>query len=1028
MSKVRVHQFASETGVTSKEVINKLEKLGIEGKKAQSGLDERELSALKNSYNKSNNSGVEKKVIQKENHKVNKIEKEVKVEEKEVNKSQNSENKPNSNNVNSGERRPNPNGERRPNNNGERRPNPNGERRPNNNGERRPNPNGERRPYNNNGERRPNPNGERRPYNNNGERRPNPNGERRPYNNNGERRPNPNGERRPYNGNNNNGERRPYNGNNNNGERRPYNGNNNGERRPYNGNNNNGERRPYNGNNNNGERRPYNNNNGERRPYNGNNNNGERRPYNGNNNGERRPYNGNNNNGERRPYNGNNNNGERRPYNNNNNGERRPYNGNNNNGSRPYNNNGYKKNYNNQGGFQNRGSGYNKDDDDDDYRNTKNGQRAQRGKSDTKTGGEERPKTADKINRKNESRAKSKKKLENKESKWVEDNSVLVDLKTKKKKEVEIVKEEISLIEVPDTIILKELAEKLQVAPKDIILKLFKQGVIATVNQTIDFDTAVEIAESYDVLVEKEEEVDILEKAMQDDIENEDESDKEERPPVVVVMGHVDHGKTSLLDAIKKSKVTDGEHGGITQHIGAYTVEAGGKKITFLDTPGHEAFTAMRLRGAQVTDIAVLVVAADDGVMPQTIEAISHAKAAEVDIIVAINKIDKPGANPDKVKQELTEHGIVVEEWGGSNIAVPVSAKVGTGIDDLLEMINLSAEVHDLKASSKTRARGVVIEATLERGRGVVATVLVQSGTLKIGSPIVLGSAYGKVRTMVNDKGENITEATPSIPVKITGLSEVPNAGDLFYGAESDKQARQLASDINAQSRVNMIKNSQQKVSLDNLFSQIKDANVKELKLIVKADVQGSAEAVKSSLEKLSNEEVRIRVIHNGVGAINENDVTLAAASNAIIVGFNVRPDVNAKSVADREQVDLRLYNVIYHAIDDIILAMQGMYDPIFEEQVIGQVEVRQIFRSSASGTIAGSYVTDGKILRRASVRLKRDDEVIYDGDLENLKRFKDEVKEVVKGFECGIVLPKFNDIKEGDIFEVYEMVEVPRK
>ncbi len=679
----------------------------------------------------------------------------------------------------------------------------------------------------------------------------------------------------------------------------------------------------------------------------------------------------------------------------------------------------------NRGPRPNGNGGYNKD---RNFGNRDNRNQGGRTQGSDKPKIEEKPKTAEKINRKNESRAKSKIKKENKESKWVEETNILTELKNKKKANDNMPKEEIGLIEIPETIILKELAEKLRVAPKDIIMQLMKKGVMATVNQSLDFDVAVEVAESYDVLVEKEVEVDILEKVVQDDIELENEEDKIERPPVVVVMGHVDHGKTSLLDAIKKTNVTDVEHGGITQHIGAYTVESSGKKITFLDTPGHEAFTAMRLRGAQVTDIAVLVVAADDGVMPQTIEAISHAKAADVEIIVAINKIDKPGANPERVKQELTEHGVIVEEWGGSNISVPVSALTGEGIEDLLEMINLSAEVKDLKASPKTKARGVVIESTVERGRGVVATLLVQSGTMKIGAPIVVGNAHGKVRTMINDKGETIKEATPSIPVKITGLSQVPNAGDLFYGAESEKQARQLSEDINAKSRVNMIKSSQQKVSLDNLFSQIQDANVKELKLVVKADVQGSAEAVKSSLEKLSNEEVRIRVIHSGVGAINENDVTLAAASNAIIVAFNVRPDVNAKAVADREGVDVRLYTVIYHAIDDIILAMQGMYDPVFEEQIIGEVEVRQIFKSSATGTIAGSYVTDGKILRRASVRLKREGEVKYDGPLENLKRFKDEVKEVAKGFECGIVLPKYNDIKEGDIFEVYEMVEVPRK
>ena len=548
---------------------------------------------------------------------------------------------------------------------------------------------------------------------------------------------------------------------------------------------------------------------------------------------------------------------------------------------------------------------------------------------------------------------------------------------------------------------------------------------MAAINQTVDFDTAVSVGEEYNVIFELEKEKDIFEEAFKQ--EEEDESLLEARPPVVVVMGHVDHGKTSLLDAIRHSHVTSREAGGITQHIGAYTVQINGSPITFLDTPGHEAFTAMRMRGAQITDIAVLVVAADDGVMPQTVEAINHAKAAGVEVIVAINKMDKPSANPERVKQELVEYGLIAEDWGGETICVPVSAATKDGIDTLLEMIILTAEMKELKANPNKPARGAIIEAQLDKGRGPVATVLVQEGTLNIGDPIVAGSSFGRIRAMMDDKGRRVKKAGPSKPVEILGLSEVPAAGESFYVAANEKQARQLAESVVAQSRKDMLKDTPQKVSLDDLFSQIQSGNVKELNIVVKADVQGSVEAVKQSLEKLSNEEVRIRIIHGGVGAITESDVMLATASNAIIIGFNVRPEPSAKAFADEEKVDVRLYRVIYNAIEDITAAMKGMLDPVYEEKVIGHAEVRQLFKASGVGTIAGSYVLDGKFTRNSQVRILRDNIVVYEGELESLKRFKDDVKEVNTGYECGLVFKKFNDLKEGDIIEAFIMVEVPR-
>ena len=585
--------------------------------------------------------------------------------------------------------------------------------------------------------------------------------------------------------------------------------------------------------------------------------------------------------------------------------------------------------------------------------------------------------------------------------------------------------DEIRTMEIPETLTVKELAEKIGKSGAEIVKCLMKKGIMAAINQTVDFDTAVSIGEEYNVIFEPEVEKDIFEEAFKQ--EEEDESVLEPRPPVVVVMGHVDHGKTSLLDAIRHSHVTSREAGGITQHIGAYTVEINGSPITFLDTPGHEAFTAMRLRGAMITDIAVLVVAADDGVMPQTIEAINHAKAAGVEVIVAINKIDKPSANPDRVKQELVEYGLVAEDWGGETICVPVSAQTKEGIDTLLEMIILTAEMKELKANPNKPARGAIIEAQLDKGRGPVATVLVQEGTLNVGDPIVAGAAYGKIRAMMDDKGRRVKKAGPSKPVEILGLSEVPAAGETFYVAANEKQARQLAESVIAKSRKDMLKDTPQKVSLDDLFNQIQSGNVKELNIVVKADVQGSVEAVKQSLEKLSNDEVRIRIIHGGVGAITESDVMLATASNAIIIGFNVRPEPSAKAFADEEKVDVRLYRVIYNAIEDITAAMKGMLDPVYEEKVIGHAEVRQLFKASGVGVIAGSYVLDGKFQRNAQARILRDNIVVYEGEIESLKRFKDDVKEVNTGYECGLVFKKFNDIKEGDIVEAFIMVEVPR-
>ena len=580
-------------------------------------------------------------------------------------------------------------------------------------------------------------------------------------------------------------------------------------------------------------------------------------------------------------------------------------------------------------------------------------------------------------------------------------------------------------ITLPDPVSLKDLADACKVQPSVIIKKLFMAGQMVTINTEFSFDDAAEIALEYNCIAEEEVKVDVIEELLKE--EEEDERNLTSRPPVVCVMGHVDHGKTSLLDAIRSTHVTAGEAGGITQHIGAYVVDINGQKITFLDTPGHEAFTAMRMRGANSTDIAVLVVAADDGVMPQTVEAISHAKAAGVEIIVAINKIDKPSANIERVKQELSEYELIPEDWGGTTPFVPVSAKTGEGIDDLLEMILLTAEVSELKANPNRAARGLVIEAQLDKGKGPVATILVQKGTLHVGDFIAAGACSGKVRAMMDDKGRRVKQAGPSTPVEILGLGDVPNAGEVLMSFENDKEAKNFAAAFVSENKNRLLEETKGKLSLDNLFDQIQASDLKELPIIVKADVQGSVEAVKQSLVKLSNEEVVVRVIHGGVGAINESDVSLAATSNAIIIGFNVRPDTTAKQLAEQEGVDLRLYKVIYQAIEDVEAAMKGMLDPVFEEKVIGHAEVRQLFKASGVGTIAGSYVLDGTFQRGCKVRISRGEDQIYEGELASLKRFKDDVKEVRAGYECGLVFQDFNDVKEEDKVEAYIMVEVPR-
>ncbi len=691
-----------------------------------------------------------------------------------------------------------------------------------------------------------------------------------------------------------------------------------------------------------------------------------------------------------------------------------------------------------QGGYDNRQGGFGGamfDKDKDDDRPIRPGQGgAKKQGSQSRSNGGFGDVAPAKDNKRDERRTSGKEKERNKKEFIYEDEDQNVKGKNtnkagkfiKPEKKAEVVEEQIKVIQLPDMITIKDLADKMKMQPSVIIKKLFMQGKIVTVNHELSYEEAEEIAMEYEILCEKEVMVDVIEELLKEEEEGEEVLVK--RPPVICVMGHVDHGKTSLLDAIRKTHVTDKEAGGITQHIGAYTVTTqSGEKVTFLDTPGHEAFTAMRMRGANATDIAILVVAADDGVMPQTIEAINHAKAAGIEIIVAVNKIDKPAANIERVKQELTEYELVAEDWGGSTVFCPVSAKRGDGIEDLLDMILLTADVLELKANPKRQARGLVIEAQLDKGRGPVATVLVQKGTLHVGDFISAGACFGKVRAMIDDKGRRVKEAGPSTPVEILGLSDVPEAGEVFLSHDSDKTAKTYAETYMAEYKARMLEETKKRMSLDDLFGKIQEGNLKELNIIVKADVQGSVEAVKQSLAKLSNDEVVVKCIHGGVGLVNESDVVLASASNAIIIGFNSRPDATAKATAEREGVEIKLYRVIYQAIEDIEKAMKGMLDPIFEEKVLGHAEVRQIFKASAVGNIAGSYVLDGVFQRGCKVRISREGKQIFEGELASLKRFKDDVKEVRSGFECGLVFEGFDQMQEFDIVEAYTMVEVPR-
>ena len=836
---------------------------------------------------------------------------------------------------------------------------------------------------------------------------------------------------------------------------RPNSDNRNGDRpNRYNNDNRNSDNRPrtssgdgqnrYNNDNRNGDSRPRTNT-GDRPRYNSDNRNGDSRPRTGT--GDRPRYNSDNRNGDSRPrtgtgdrprYSSDNRNGDNRPRTNT--GDRPRYNSDNRNGdNRPRTGTGDRPRYSsdNRGG-DNRprtGTGPNRF-----------GDNRQRGTDNRQGGGFNRDKGGKADAPKLEFVEKDSRKLnrENKKKDVKKDDFKAAGKRPNQgggrrpnqrlpkalqrpstQPKVEEKKEVVKEITLPEKMTIRELAEKMKMQPSVIVKKLFMDGIMVTVNHEIDFEKAQEIALEYDIIAEPEEKVDVIAELLKED--EEDASLLVPRPPVVCVMGHVDHGKTSLLDCIRNTHVTDREAGGITQHIGAYVVTINDQKITFLDTPGHEAFTAMRMRGANATDIAILVVAADDGVMPQTVEAINHAKAAGVEIIVAINKIDKPSANIERVKQELSEYELIPEDWGGSTIFVPVSAHSGEGIETLLEMILLTAEVSELKANPKRMARGLVIEAELDKGKGPVATILVQKGTLRVGDFIAAGACSGKVRAMMDDKGRRVKEAGPSTPVEILGLSDVPNAGEILVATENDKEAKHFAATFVSENKNRLLEETKAKMSLDDLFTQIQAGNLKELPLIVKADVQGSVEAVKQSLVKLSNEEVVVKVIHGGVGAINESDVTLASASNAIIIGFNVRPDVTAKAIAEQEGVDLRLYRVIYQAIEDVEAAMKGMLDPVFEEKVIGHAEVRQTFKASGVGTIAGGYVLDGMFQRNCKVRITRGEEQIYEGVLASLKRFKDDVKEVKAGYECGLVFEDFNDVLEEDRVEAYIMVEVPR-
>ena len=831
-------------------------------------------------------------------------------------------------------------------------------------------------------------------------------------------------------------ERRPYAQGQGGQERRPYaQGQGGQERRPYAQGQGGQERRPYAQGQGGQERRPYAQGQGgqERRPYAQGQGGQERRPYGQGQGGqERRPYGQGQGGQERRPYGQGQGIQERRPYGQGQGGqERRSY------GQ-------------GQGGQERRSYGQNagRDQGGQERRPFGQGQGMGRG---VRPGGASRPAAsadgalAHKTTRdyrkdggKDYDRNKEERRENGKHSQYGSTSSKPNQGKkqfsripkalqqNKPKNEAPKEKEVVTEIKIPEKLTVRELAEAMKMQPAALVKDLFMKGMMVTVNHELTFEKAAEIAMEYEIIAEQEEKEDVIGELLAEAEENEDEMVA--RPPVVCVMGHVDHGKTSLLDAIRNTHVTDREAGGITQHIGAYMVTVNGQKITFLDTPGHEAFTAMRMRGANSTDIAVLVVAADDGVMPQTVEAINHAKAANVDIIVAINKIDKPGANIDRVKQELSEYGLLSEDWGGETIFCPVSAKTHEGIENLLEMILLTAEVDELKANPNRKARGLVLEAKLDKGRGPVATILVQKGTLKQGDFIACGSASGKVRAMTDEKGRRLHKATPSMPVEIIGLSSVPDAGEVLVALDSDKEAKAFAQTFITEGKKTLIEETKTQMSLDDLFNQIKEGNLKELPIVIKADVQGSVEAVKQSLLKLSNEEVVVKVIHGGVGAITESDIALASASNAIVIGFNVRPDATAKAMAETQKVDVHLYNVIYEAIEDVTRALNGMRAAVYEEKVLGHAEIRQVFKASGVGNIAGAYVRDGVFQRNCQIRVFRKDEKLYEGSLASLKRFKDDVKEVREGYECGLVFKDFGDFEVEDTVEAYTMVEVPRE
>ncbi|MDF2590214.1 MAG: translation initiation factor [Anaerocolumna sp.] len=1055
MAKIKVYELAKEIDKQSKDIINYLKNQGVEVKSHMSNVEDDQVSLVKKYFsNQGKPAAVQTTEIKAESSKDSQV--------KPVTHQQNSSNQRYQGQSNQGNSQGN---------NGQGYSNQNSYHQGNNN------QGNYNRPYNNNNsqdQRQTGQGGQNRPsnYQNN---RPN----NRPQNGQQGQRPmNENGQNRStqgnYNQNRPQGQNRPDGANNQSGNR-PYNNQSNGQyrqNRPY---NQDGQNRPYNqdgGNrpmNQDRPNRPYNQDGGNRsynqdggnRSYNqdgGNrsyNQDGGNRSYNQdggnrNNSGQQgrpnygdRPQNGN------RPYNNSGNQGNRPGqsggYNNNRNGQTGGYNNNRPGQSGGYNNNRPGQQRNNDGtggGYQNRGYngggfnkdfGMNKDDKDADVRRSR--------PAASKTGDTKKfdapigMSRSDSVNNRNSRVNKNVKGTKNNYGRKEVDVDNLLEEKivTKKGQFIkpkpiqapEVKEDDVKTITIPEILTIKELADKMKLPSSALVKKLFLAGKMVSINQEITFEEAEEIAIEYEIIAEREVVINAVEELLKEDEENPD--DLEKRPPVVCVMGHVDHGKTSLLDAIREANVTSHEAGGITQHIGAYVVEVNGEKITFLDTPGHEAFTSMRMRGAQSTDIAILVVAADDGVMPQTVEAISHAKAAGIQIIVAINKIDKPSANIERVKQELVEYGLIAEDWGGDTVFVPVSAHTKEGIDQLLDMIILTSEMVELKANPNRKARGIVIEAQLDKGRGPVATVLVQKGTLHVGDTLAIGSSYGKVRAMMDDKGRRVKEATPSTPVEILGLNEVPDAGEIVMATDNEKEARAISEAYISQGKEKLLSDTKAKLSLDGLFSQIKAGNIKELNIIIKADVQGSVEAMKQSLLKLSNEEVAIRVIHGGVGAINESDVTLAITSNAIIIGFNVRPDNTAKETADREKVDLRLYRVIYNAIDDIEAAMKGMLDPIFEEKVIGHAEIRQVFKASGLGTIAGSYVMDGKIQRGCSARITREGKLIFEGALASVKRFKDDVKEVASGYECGLVFEKFNDLQEFDMVELYIMQEVPR-